>query len=610
MSRPTPRRALAAALSCLLAATVGLVAAAPASAQGASPHPPSPVVDEDFPDPDVLLVDGVYHAYATNNVAQKVQHRTSRNLKEWKAEPDAAPGIGEAPGDWVGPCRTLPDGSVDYCVWAPEVSAVEGGFALYYTARDAASGRQCIGLATSTSPDGPFVDTRGEPLVCPVELGGAIDAATVRDGDQLHLLWKTDGNCCSLPAILYAQPLSADGTTLTGPPVELMRNDLPWQGAVVEAPAMVEHDGRFYLYFAANDYYGGRYRTGWAVADSVTGPFDVAEAELLTSEDFAGEVVGPGGLDAFDDRHGRPTVMFHGWDDTFTYRGVYTAALSYGPDGTPVVRGAAARYEAEDGVVSHASVVTDRTASALAKVGGLDHADSSIEVTVEADRGGPHTLGIRFANGSLDQTGRPATARHAITVNGADAGTAEYWHTRWGNWQVLEVPVQLKRGTNTITLTRESLFAEIDALYLSAGRTDRPTPVHPEDLVDATRYEAEDGDIVRARTRADASASGGQVVGGLDFADSSLSVQVWSEDGGRSVLGIRFANGSERGGYPLQARHAVSVDGDAQGTVVYPHTRWGNWNVVEHEVHLEPGWNTVTLTRVAWYAEIDAIDVR
>lgn len=87
-------------------------------------------------------------------------------------------------------------------------------------------------------------------------------------------------------------------------------------------------------------------------------------------------------------------------------------------------------------------------------------------------------------------------------------------------------------------------------------------------------------------------------------------MQVWSEDGGRSVLGIRFANGSERGGYPLQARHAVSVDGDAQGTVVYPHTRWGNWNVVEHEVHLEPGWNTVTLTRVAWYAEIDAIDVR
>jgi hypothetical protein len=170
--------------------------------------------------------------------------------------------------------------------------------------------------------------------------------------------------------------------------------------------------------------------------------------------------------------------------------------------------------------------------------------------------------------------------------------------------------VRLRPGTNTITLSREDLFAELDAFYVSPGKTSSPAPVHPEDLADATRYEAEDGDIVRARVRADASASGGQVVGGLDFPDSSVSVRVWSEDGGKSVLGIRFANGSERGGYRLQARHAVSVDGRSQGTAVYPHTRWGNWNVVEHEVRLKRGWNTVTLTREAWYAEIDAIDVR
>ncbi|MBE1878396.1 family 43 glycosylhydrolase [Myceligenerans pegani] len=617
MYRRSARRARAAGLGCALAVTAGLVAIAPAAADRSpvpdlpvAPDAPRLVVEDDFPDPDILLVDGVYHAYATNNDGEhQVQHRTSRDLRHWTPRPDAAPGIGQAAGDWVGPCRTLPDGTKDYCVWAPEVTTVDGGYALYYTARHAASGRQCLGLATAPTPDGPFVDALGEPLVCPVGQGGAIDAGTVRDGDQLYLLWKSDGNCCAQPAIIYAQPLSADGTTLTGPPVELLRNDVPWQGAVVEAPAMVEHDGRFYLYFAANDYFGGNYRTGWAVSDSVTGPFTVSDAELLTSDDFAGEIVGPGGLDVTT-HQGRPAVVFHGWDDGFTRRGMYAAGLAYGTDGVPVVGGAAVRYEAEDAVVTNASTTADPTASGLRKVGGLDLPDSSVRFTVEARRSGPHTLRVRFANGSLDAEGRAATATHALTVNGVDRGTVRYWHTQWGNWQFAEIPVRLAKGTNTILLTRDARYAELDAIHLSPGRADRGAPVHAEDLTGAVRHEAEEGEVVHAVVRADAGASGGEVVGGLDFPDSSVSVRVWSDHRREAVLGVRFANGSERGGYPLEARHAVTVGGRAAGTIVYPHTRWGNWNVIEHRVRLERGWNTVTLTRLSWYAEIDAIDVR
>ncbi len=61
----------------------------------------------------------------------------------------------------------------DNCVWAPEVAAVDGGYARYYTARDRASGRQCIGVATSASPDGPFAPVGTDPLVCPTAEGGA-----------------------------------------------------------------------------------------------------------------------------------------------------------------------------------------------------------------------------------------------------------------------------------------------------------------------------------------------------------------------------------------------------------------------------------------------------
>jgi hypothetical protein len=49
----------------------------------------------------------------------------------------------------------------------------------------------------------------------------------------------------------------------------------------------------------------------------------------------------------------------------------------------------AVRYEAENGVITHARVVSDPLASAGAKVGGLDFADSSVTLTVNAAKAGP-----------------------------------------------------------------------------------------------------------------------------------------------------------------------------------------------------------------------------
>ena len=83
-------------------------------------------------------------------------------LRQRSPQPDAAPQL----GDWVGECSFTPGGATDNCVWAPEVTEVAGGYALYYTARDATSGRQCIGVSTSASPDGPDPGLRfsGSPI--------------------------------------------------------------------------------------------------------------------------------------------------------------------------------------------------------------------------------------------------------------------------------------------------------------------------------------------------------------------------------------------------------------------------------------------------------------
>ncbi|MFJ1511519.1 family 43 glycosylhydrolase [Cellulosimicrobium funkei] len=572
----------------------------------------SPVVDANFPDPDILLVDGVYHAYATNDQGRNVQHRTSTDLVTWSAPNDVAPDLGA----WVSEaCTFSPGGATDRCVWAPEVAAVEGGYALYYTARDATSPRQCIGLSLSDSPEGPFEPVGDDPFVCPngedgtEDLGGAIDAGTFVDGDQLYLLWKADGNCCTgKTAIIFAQPLSPDGTTLTGLATELIRVDTAYEGRVVEAPTVVERDGTYYLFYSANDFYGGAYRTSYATAPSLAGPWTKATTELMTSDRFQGDVRGPGGQDVVTAPDGSDAIVFHGWNAAFTYRAMYVADLEWSADGVPSVPQASDRYQAEDGVVTNARVVADGGASGGAKVGGLDFADSSVTVEVHADAAGPALLGIRFANGSQDGSTRvPSTG--TLAVNGEVTETVVFPHTTWGNWQTSEHLVDLVAGTNTITLTRATFFTELDAFDVyPATRDPRPSspPVIPSD---ATRYEFEDGVITRGSVGSAAGASGGQKVGGLDFLDSSVALQVHADEAGSYTLGVRFANGSERGGYTLPSSSTVTVNGADAGVVTFPHTTWGNWQSVTHQVQLQQGWNTVTLTKLTWYTELDALDV-
>ena len=503
----------------------------------------------------------------------------------------------------------------DRCVWAPEVAAVEGGYALYYTARDATSPRQCIGLSLSDTPEGPFVPVGDDPLVCPngedgtEDLGGAIDAATFVDGDQLYLLWKADGNCCTgMTAIIFAQPLSPDGTTFTGPPVELIRVDTTYEGRVVEGPTIVQRDGTYYLFYSANDFYGGAYRTAYATASSLAGPWTKTTTELLTSDRFQGDVRGPGGQDVVTAPDGSDAIVFHGWNEAFTYRAMYVADLEWTADGVPFVPQASDRYQAEDGVVTNARVLADGGASGGAKVGGLDFADSSVTVEVHADEAGPALLGIRFANGSQDGSARvPSTG--TLAVNGETVETVVFPHTTWGNWQTSEHLVDLVAGANTITLTRATFFTELDAFDVYPATRDPRSSAPPVIPADATRYEFEDGVITNGSVGSAAGASGGQKVGGLDFLDSSVALEVFADEAGPYTLGVRFANGSERGGYTLASTSTVTVNGADAGVVTFPHTTWGNWQSVTHQVELEQGWNTVALTKLTWYTELDALDV-
>ena len=58
---------------------------------------------------------------------------------------------------------------------------------------------------------------------------------------------------------------------MAGPLARLFKNDLSWEGSIVEAPFLWKHNGRYYLFYSGNGYGSAEYAIGYAVADAVAG---------------------------------------------------------------------------------------------------------------------------------------------------------------------------------------------------------------------------------------------------------------------------------------------------------------------------------------------------
>jgi beta-xylosidase len=331
-------RSLSAAL---VAALLSGSAAAPAR-EGAPPCPgargegvklgslgarePHLVLDENFPDPFVARFGRAFHAYATGNQTgggqMNVQHVRSANLTRWTAPAEAFPHA-NLPA-WVDKAHPQ--------VWAPEVMEVGGRYVLYYNARHGTltrterppSGpvvmkRHCLGAAVADRPEGPFLGIDA-PLVCSEFADGVIDASAFRDGANLYVYYKDDGNCCGRGSAIYAQGLSADGLAALGPPVKLVgNNDSPekhddWEWLVVEAPTMVKRGGAYYLFYSGNFFGNRNYAVGYLSCAGPRGPCrDQGDNPILWAHKDSA-LLGPG-HQAILDHRGRSWIFFHGWNE-------------------------------------------------------------------------------------------------------------------------------------------------------------------------------------------------------------------------------------------------------------------------------------------------------
>ena len=275
-----------------------------------------PVFTENFPDAVVIRHGAQFIAYSTND-GPNVPIATSTDLVHWSfamdpARPgkrrDALPRLGV----WAKPGFT----------WAPEVIELGGRYLLYYTASDVKRNAQCVGVAVASDPLGPFVDSSPNPIVCQAELGGTIDADAFRDTDgKLYLYFKNDGNRVGKHSGIWGQQLTADGLSVTGQAVELIRDDKAWEQKLVEAPTMVRSPLGYELFFSAA-YFGWNedqklspYGMGYASCAGPLGPCKKsADNPILHSfyDRQSGCLSGPGHQSIFEVGN-RSFISFHAW---------------------------------------------------------------------------------------------------------------------------------------------------------------------------------------------------------------------------------------------------------------------------------------------------------
>eukprot|EP01113_Clastostelium_recurvatum_P033894 TRINITY_DN4532_c0_g1_i3.p1 TRINITY_DN4532_c0_g1~~TRINITY_DN4532_c0_g1_i3.p1 ORF type:complete len:335 (+),score=21.85 TRINITY_DN4532_c0_g1_i3:97-1101(+) len=234
----------------------------------------NPVVNDNCPDPGAILTVGSkYYVVSTSGTdADAFPIRVSSDLVNWTQ-------IG-----YVFPQAQRPHWAVtDF--WAPEIHMINGKFFVFFAARDT-TGILCVGVGISSSGEasGPYTDPLGAPLVRNATMGN-IDPSAYYDttSNKYYLLYKEDGNGHNpmLPTPIWMQELDPSTVSTRGPRFKLIGNDLPWEGALVEAPWMIKRGSYYYLFYSAN--YAPQYAVGVARSTNLTSGFVKQQTPVIKS---------------------------------------------------------------------------------------------------------------------------------------------------------------------------------------------------------------------------------------------------------------------------------------------------------------------------------------
>ncbi len=253
-------------------------------------------------DPFILLNGEKYYMYATS-AKDGFLYFESDDLKNWKNCGYCYKGASVTENDY----------------WAPEVYAVNGKYYMLFTARQAKSHSLRLWLAVSDSPRGPFLNVYDRPLF---DFGYAVIDGTLffDDDGQTYLYYSRD---CSENIIngvhtseIYCVKFSVEKLETIGEPIKLTTPDVPWETSHSEkwrwneAPAVIKHNGIYYLNYSVNCFDSREYSVALATSKSPMGHFEKsADNPILKYRE--NEFSGPGHNCFFKNGKGELLTAFH-----------------------------------------------------------------------------------------------------------------------------------------------------------------------------------------------------------------------------------------------------------------------------------------------------------
>jgi xylan 1,4-beta-xylosidase len=282
----------------------------------------NPVIPGDYPDPSLIRVGNEFWATATSSEwGPQFPLLHSTNLLDW----ELVGSVFEHRPDWA---------VANF--WAPEISEYHGKYYVYYVGRKK-DGPLAVAVAMAEKPSGPYKDYG--PLVAQPD--GSIDPVPVtNENDERYLVWKEDGNSRRQPTVIWAQQLTPDGLKLVGEPKEILRNDAPWEGAVVEGPFIVHRGEWFYLFYSGNGCCGQGcdYALGVARSQRLLGPWEKCPANPILAGNATWKCPGHGSI--VQDANERFWLLYHAYSArSFTYTGreALLDEVKFGTNGWPTI---------------------------------------------------------------------------------------------------------------------------------------------------------------------------------------------------------------------------------------------------------------------------------
>jgi arabinan endo-1,5-alpha-L-arabinosidase len=291
-------------------------------------------------DPSMIVVDGTWVGFYTGAEGfwrGAILLKTSPDGITWKN----AGGIGKGLPAWT----ETENGYKSQNIWAPSVSKRGDRLYLYYSVSSFGINTSVIGLMTNDAFD-PLKPDQGwedQGLILKSIVSdnfNAIDPFRIDTSDGRA--WLSYGSYWSGIKLRELDPESGKLLAPDAPAIDIASRN----GGAIEASAILEHEGRFYLFVSFDQCCRGvdsTYRTMVGQADSIEGPYvdaagtammDGGATELLAA---TGRYIGPGGQEPV---FGAPseTLVYHYYDGD--ERGLFklqVAPLSWSAVGWPIL---------------------------------------------------------------------------------------------------------------------------------------------------------------------------------------------------------------------------------------------------------------------------------